>query len=90
MLQQRILGMPQPTCMDAVLDITRANKFDNLDFGWGKPVYGGPTEATGTPMLPCFSSFFLPLKNAKGEHGIAVPIMYLPTHTMDRVVEEMG
>ncbi|KAG2629903.1 hypothetical protein PVAP13_3KG510900 [Panicum virgatum] len=39
--------------MYCLSDLTRA-RFDNLDFGWGKPVYGGPApQAIGaTPSLP--------------------------------------
>ncbi|CAL4894722.1 unnamed protein product [Urochloa decumbens] len=69
-------------------DVTRA-RFDDLDFGWGKPVYGGPAEAVGSPSLPWIASFLLPFKNANGEDGLVVPVC-LPGPAMDRLVEEMG
>jgi benzyl alcohol O-benzoyltransferase len=86
-LQKRTCAM-LPTSQFALSDTTKA-KFSGLNFGWGKPVYGGPAEAMGIPMMPWICSFILPLKNAKGEHGVAVP-MYLPTHAMDKMVEEMA
>ncbi|CAL4901940.1 unnamed protein product [Urochloa decumbens] len=69
-------------------DVTRA-RFDDLDFGWGKPVYGGPAEAVGSPSLPWIASFLLPFKNANGEDGLVVPVC-LPGPAMDRLVEEMA
>jgi len=68
-------------------DETKA-RFDDLDFGWGKPVYGGPAEAVGVPSLPWLASFLLASKNANGEDGIVIPIC-LPGPAMDRLVEEM-
>ena len=67
-------------------DETKA-RFDDLDFGWGKPVYGGPAEAVGS--LSWLASFLLTSKNANGEDDIVVPIL-LPGAAMDRLVEEMS
>jgi len=69
-------------------DATRA-RFDNLDFGWGKPVYGGAAEAVGVPSIPWVTSFLLASKNANGEDAILAP-MCLPAPAMDRLVEEMS
>ncbi|CAL4933506.1 unnamed protein product [Urochloa decumbens] len=63
-------------------DMARA-RFDDLDFGWGKPVYGGPSEAVGSPALPWIASFLIPFKD-----GVVVPVC-LPGPAMDRLVEEM-
>ncbi|CAN6299382.1 unnamed protein product [Urochloa humidicola] len=63
-------------------DMARA-RFDGLDFGWGKPVYGGPAEAVGSPALPWVASFLIPFKD-----GVVVPVC-LPGSAMDRLVEEM-
>ena len=67
-------------------DETKA-RFDDLDFGWGNPVYGGPAEAVG--FLSWLASFLLTSKNANREDGIAVAIC-LPGPAMDRLVEEMS
>jgi hypothetical protein len=77
-----------PAGLYSLSDVTKA-RFDDLDFGWGKPVYGGPAEAIGTPALPWTSSFILPFKNANGEDGAVVPVC-LPRPAMDRLVDEMG
>nr|XP_043630904.1 benzyl alcohol O-benzoyltransferase-like [Erigeron canadensis] len=66
-----------------VNDLTLA-RFDVVDFGWGKPKYGGP-GTTG----PLDSGFYFPYTNAKGEYGIVVPI-YLPSVAMENFVKEMN
>ncbi|GJM98293.1 hypothetical protein PR202_ga15288 [Eleusine coracana subsp. coracana] len=84
-------GRPLP-CTTAgtysLSDVTKA-RFDSHDFGWGKPVYGGPADAVGSPSMPWLASFLLPFKNADGEDGILVPTS-LPRPAMDRFVEQMG
>ncbi|KAF8687809.1 hypothetical protein HU200_042747 [Digitaria exilis] len=69
-------------------DVTRA-RFEDHDFGWGRPVYGGPAEGVGSQSFPWVLSFVLPFKNANGEDGVVVPVC-LPGPAMDRLVEEMG
>ena len=74
--------------MYSLSDARRA-RFQDLDFGWGKPVYVGPAEAFAAPSMPSLVSFLLPYKNTNGEDGIVVP-MCLPGPAMDRLVEEMS
>ncbi|GJN19808.1 hypothetical protein PR202_gb07118 [Eleusine coracana subsp. coracana] len=82
-------GRPHFTVVRAYLvsDVTKAG-FGDLDFGWGKPVYGGPAKG-GVGAIPGVASFLIPFRNAKGEDGIVVP-MCLPGPAMDRFVEEMN
>jgi hypothetical protein len=82
-------GRPQFTLVRAYLasDVTKAG-FGDLDFGWGRPVYGGPAKG-GVGAIPGVASFLIPFKNAKGEDGIVIP-MCLPGPAMDKFVEEMG
>ncbi|CAN6323567.1 unnamed protein product [Urochloa humidicola] len=82
-------GRPHFTVVRAYLasDVTKAG-FGDLDFGWGKPVYGGPAKG-GVGAIPGVASFLIPFKNAKGEDGIVVP-MCLPGPAMETFVEELG
>ncbi|KAL8259722.1 hypothetical protein R6Q59_027675 [Mikania micrantha] len=66
-----------------VSDLTRAG-FDVVDFGWGKPAYGGPAEG-GTSFL----TFCVPSKNHKGESGIVICIC-LDSVVMERFVKELN
>ncbi|KNA04426.1 hypothetical protein SOVF_199920 [Spinacia oleracea] len=59
--------------------------FADVDFGWGKPVFGGPGSNGSVPD----ASFFISFKNIKGETMIMVPIS-LPVHAMDVFVKELG
>lgn len=69
-----------------VSDVTRAG-FDDVDFGWGKPVYGGPAKG-GVGAIPGVASFYIPFVNSKGEKGMVVPIC-LPASAMERFVNEL-
>ncbi|XBI77060.1 hypothetical protein VPH35_070231 [Triticum aestivum] len=70
-----------------VSDVTKVGIRD-LDFGWGKPVYAGPATG-GVVTLQGVSSFFIVVRNAMGEEGIAIPVC-MPSPTMDKFVKEMG
>lgn len=69
-----------------VSDVTRAG-FRDVDYGWGKPVYGGPAKG-GVGAIPGVASFFIPFQNQNGENGIVVPVC-LPAPAMERFVEVM-
>ncbi|CAL5440883.1 unnamed protein product [Camellia sinensis] len=65
-----------------VSDTTRAG-FDKVDFGWGKPVFGGVPRATSLiSVFVCFRGI------RGGEDGIVVPIC-LPESVMDRFEQEL-
>ncbi|XP_012492336.1 benzyl alcohol O-benzoyltransferase [Gossypium raimondii] len=57
-------------------------KFQDVDFGWGKAVYGGDANNTDGKHL-------IPFTNTKGEDGIVVPL-YLPALIMERFVNELN
>ena len=67
-------------------DVTRAG-FGDVDFGWGKAVYGGPAKG-GVGAIPGVASFYIPFRNGKGEDGIVVPVC-LPGDAMERFVKEI-
>ncbi|KAJ1392964.1 Transferase [Sesbania bispinosa] len=79
-------GRPHFTVRRSYLltDVTRAG-FGEVDFGWGKPVYGGPADEGGIPGL---ASYYLRSKNAKGEEGIVIPVCLL-SDAMERFIKEL-
>ncbi|KAJ0970955.1 hypothetical protein J5N97_018914 [Dioscorea zingiberensis] len=75
-------GRPRFTVLRSyvVSDVTKVG-FGNVDFGWGKAVYGGPAKG-GVGELPVLS-FYIPFRN-----GIVVPVC-LPAPAMERFVKEI-
>ncbi|KAM0935275.1 putative benzyl alcohol O-benzoyltransferase [Dioscorea sansibarensis] len=77
-------GRPHPRFTIAgwylVSDLTRAG-IENVDFGWGKAVYGGPAKG-GIGDVPLVS-FYIPFRN-----GIVVPVC-LPSAAMHRFAKEI-
>ncbi|KAK6232636.1 hypothetical protein SCA6_002709 [Theobroma cacao] len=84
-----IKGRPHyPTVRSCLIsDLTRAG-FGEVDFGWGKAVYGGLPKAGLGATLHAPSSFLIAVKNKKGEAGIAMPIC-LPAPAMERFAKEL-
>ncbi|MCI04826.1 benzyl alcohol O-benzoyltransferase-like [Trifolium medium] len=72
--------------MYLVSDVTHVG-LRNVDFGWGKAVYGGPAHG-GVGVVPGLASFYIPFKNAKGEEGLVIPVC-LPSQAMKRFVKEL-
>ncbi|KAK7277857.1 hypothetical protein RJT34_22876 [Clitoria ternatea] len=68
-----------------VLDTTHAG-FRDLDFGWGKAVYGGMAKA-GAGGFPAIN-FHVPCENAKGEEGTLV-LVCLPSQVMKAFAKEL-
>lgn len=81
-------GRPHFTVVRTYLvsDVTRAG-FGDVDFGWGKAVYGGPAKG-GVGAIPGVASFYIPFRNKKGENGIVVPVC-LPGFAMETFVKEL-
>ncbi|OEL15124.1 Benzyl alcohol O-benzoyltransferase [Dichanthelium oligosanthes] len=71
-----------------VSDVTKAG-FGDLDFGWGRPAYGGPAKG-GVGAAPGVASFLIPFRNAGGEDGVVVPMCLPSLAAMDTFAEEMG
>ncbi|KAI9084376.1 hypothetical protein K1719_033718 [Acacia pycnantha] len=83
-----IKGRPHFTVVRSYLvsDVTRAG-FGDVDFGWGKAVYGGPAKG-GVGAIPGVASFYIPFKNAQGQEGLVIPVC-LPGEAMERFVKEL-
>ncbi|KAM3370360.1 hypothetical protein ACQJBY_017959 [Aegilops geniculata] len=56
--------------------------FQRVDFGWGEPVYGGPSG------VKFGSAFFVAVKTSDGMDAVAVPVA-LPTMAMEKIAVEI-
>lgn len=78
-----IKGRPSHTmATQFILSDNRKIGFEELDFGWGYPLYCGASSAVD------FISFFVSFKNGKGEDGVAVSIA-LDEAAMEKFDEEL-
>ncbi|CAO2141253.1 unnamed protein product [Urochloa humidicola] len=77
-------GRPRVALSDTMFIVSdnRRNGFYGVDFGWGVPVFAGPSSA----MPGC--SFILAVRKVDGENAAALPMM-LPRPAMDRFASEV-
>ncbi|KAG9442345.1 hypothetical protein H6P81_018199 [Aristolochia fimbriata] len=59
-----------------------------VDFGWGKPIFAGPADATSVGNFPGVITYYSRSRNKEGEDGIVAPIR-LPKLCMERFVQEI-
>ncbi|XP_055819845.1 methanol O-anthraniloyltransferase-like [Solanum dulcamara] len=76
-----VKGRPELTkSWNFMVSDNRSAGFDEFDFGWGKPIFGGVSKAAS------FTSIGVPVKNDMGEKGILVAIS-LPPLAMEKFQE---
>nr|GMD97520.1 methanol O-anthraniloyltransferase [Ipomoea batatas] len=66
-----------------VTDLSRIG-FDEMDFGWGKPVYGGTMDGSASATAITHARY----RNSDGEDGVVVPV-FLPPAAMKKFEGEM-
>ncbi|KDP39567.1 hypothetical protein JCGZ_02587 [Jatropha curcas] len=77
-----VKGRPKFTMVRSFLVSGAAKmRFDEVDFGWGRAVYGGPA-------MGHVASFHIAGRNKKGEDGVIVTLC-LPRLAMQRFVKEL-
>ncbi|KAF8038628.1 hypothetical protein BT93_B1226 [Corymbia citriodora subsp. variegata] len=83
-----IRGRPHFTVVRSFLvsDATKAG-FEDVDFGWGEAVYGGPAKG-GVGAIPGVICSYISFRNRQGENGIVVPVC-LPAPAMRRFMQEL-
>lgn len=69
-----------------VSDMTRL-RFTDIDFGWGKAVYGGPARA-GTGVVPGMVTSIITHKNEEGVEGV-LALVSLPPESLERFHKEI-
>lgn len=74
-------GRPKLTAGSYIVSDTTSSRLRDVDYGWGKAVYGG----VGNVRV---ASFYTPFKKKHGVEGILVPIC-LPALAMKRFGEEI-
>ncbi|KAK7337865.1 hypothetical protein VNO77_18453 [Canavalia gladiata] len=83
-----IKGRPQlATIRTYTVSNTTRTGLSEVDFGWGKPIYGGPATGEIT-NFPEMTSLYMSYKNNKGQYDIVMPIS-LPSKAMERFAKEM-
>ncbi|MED6199661.1 hypothetical protein PIB30_078003 [Stylosanthes scabra] len=69
-----------------VSNLTRAG-FREVDYGWGKALYGGVSEGGVADFFGV--TFIMDCENAKREEGVMFPL-FLPAKAMERFEKELG
>ncbi|KAK7284279.1 hypothetical protein RJT34_19023 [Clitoria ternatea] len=73
------------TARSFIISDLRHFKLREIDFGWGKAVYGGVAKGGAGPFPG--ATYIIPHKNVKGEEGFVLPIC-LPANAMEMFEED--